>query len=235
MTSTVLVTGGASGVGRAVSERFLRADWDVLVHYHGSAGRAESLAGHDGVTLYRADLARGEERAGLADAVAEQHPRLDLLVNNAAVFRRTPLETATEEDWDDHMELNARAPFFMVQSLTDPLRAAEGAVVNLLDWATRSPYPAYLPYFASKGALETLTRGLARALGPTVRVNGVSPGPIDFPEGYPEQQRQAIIDDTILGRQGRREEVAEAVFFLGVKATFTTGTVVEVDGGRHLR
>lgn len=235
MDSTVLITGGASGVGRAVSERFLRAGWEVLVHYHGSAGRAESLAERDGVRLFRADLTRGEERRRLADDVAEQSPRLDLLVNNAAVFRRTPLETASEEDWEDHLGLNARAPFFLVQSLTDPLRAAEGAVVNLLDWATRSPYPAYLPYFASKGALETLTRGLARALGPTVRVNGVSPGPIDFPEGYPEEQRRAIIEDTVLERQGRREEVAEAVFFLGVKGTFTTGTVVEVDGGRHLR
>lgn len=234
MGSTALVTGGASGVGRAVTERFLRAEWDLIVHYHRSSEGADALSERDGVRPFQGDLTRGEDRRRLAEVAGEHFPLLDVLVNNAAVFRRTPLEEATEEDWEDHMNLNARAPFFLAQALTDSLRDGDGSVVNLLDWATRSPYPAYLPYFASKGALETLTRGLARALGPSVRVNGVSPGPIDFPEDYPEEQRRKIIEDTLLRRQGRREEVAEAVFFLAVKATFTTGTVVEVDGGRHL-
>jgi len=234
MASTVLVTGGASGVGRAITERFLEADWEVLVHYHASGPRARELSERASVRPFQADLTEREGGRTLARTVRESTDGLDLLVNNAAIFRRTPLNSISESDWEQHMALNARAPFFLAQGLSELLRDAGGAVVNLLDWATRSPYPAYLPYFASKGALETMTKGLARALGPEVRVNGVAPGPIDFPEDYPEQQRQKILEASVLKRQGRREEVAEAVYFLAVNATFTTGTVLEVDGGRHL-
>lgn len=234
MSSTVLVTGGASGVGRAISELFLQRDWEVCVHYHRSDDGARALAERDQVHRFQADLSEVDGCRELAKNVRRTTGELELVVNNAALFLRTPLEDATEEDWKRHMALNARTPFFLVRELVGPLRSTEGAVVNLLDWAVRSPYPAYLPYFASKGALETLTAGLARALGPEVRVNGVAPGPIDFPDDYPDEQRRSIIQDTLLKRQGRREEVAEAVYFLGVRATYTTGTVVEVDGGRHL-
>ena len=132
------------------------------------------------------------------------------------------------------MDVNARAPWQLSQRVSEQLADTEGSIVNLTDAAVDRPYSDRLPYFASKGALETLTRGLARALSPEVRVNAVAPGPIDFPEDYPDTKKDTVINRTLLRREGTHEEIARAVYFLAAEATYSTGTTLEIDGGRHL-
>lgn len=230
----VLVTGGARRIGRAISNHFLDRDWEVGVHYRSSQKPAEKLTEKGSVHRFQADLGAMEEVETLVCDVLDQMGGIDLLVNNAAIFRSRALGDLDPENWEDHMSLNARAPLFLVEGLSESLAERQGAVVNILDWAIQAPYPDHLSYFASKGALATLTRGLARALAPEVRVNGVAPGPIDLPEGADPEYEESLLRKTPLKRMGRRDEVARAVYFLGVEATFTTGSILEVDGGRHV-
>lgn len=233
MTSSVLVTGGTSDIGRAVTKRFLEDGWHVHLHYHRSEDVARELAGgEENVEAVQADLSSPEDCSGLADRLRRDE-ELSVLVNNAAVFRRTSGEEEPE-DWDLPMNVNARAPWKLSTRLSERLAGNEGSVVNLTDAASDRPYSDYLPYFASKGALETLTRGLARKLSPDVRVNAVAPGPIDFPDSYSEDERRAVINRTLLEREGTHEEIARTCHFLATEATYTTGSVLEVDGGRHL-
>ncbi len=158
---------------------------------------------------------------------------VDILVNNAAIFRRTPLETATLEDWDAHLEVNLRGPWLFVRAVAPGMRARGGGViVNLTDIAADRPFPAYLPYSVSKAGLAALTRGLARALAPEVRVNAVAPGAVLWPDEFPEEQKQAFLAKTPLGRAGDPSDVAAAVLFLIEGSDFITGAVLPVDGGR---
>ena len=234
MNKTGLVTGGARGIGAEISRHLLDEGWDLIVHYNNSGDEARRLADNSGAKICGADLSQAEEVEALTDKVESTFESLDLLVNNAARFSRAALQDIDDTDWEDHMAVNARAPLFLTRRLTPLLRKNSGTIVNIVDWATRSPYPGYLSYMASKGALETLTRGLARSLAPEVRVNGIAPGPIEFPEDFPEKQKKKIIGKTLLQRQGAKKEIARAVLFLAEEATFTTGSILEVDGGRHV-
>lgn len=233
MTSSVLVTGGTSDIGRAVTEKFLNEGWYVHLHYHRSEDVARNLAdGEANAEMVQADLSSPGDCTALAEELGKD-PNLTVLVNNAAVFRPTS-EGDDPADWELPMNVNARAPWKLSTLLSDQLAQNNGSVVNLTDAASGRPYSDYLPYFASKGALETLTRGLARTLSPDVRVNAVAPGPIDFPEDYSESQRQTVINRTLLEREGTHEEIARSCHFLATRATYTTGSILEVDGGRHL-
>lgn len=215
-----------------------RAGYDVLVHYHASTEAAEETAGAlraAGVraATARADLTRPEEIAHPFQAADEAFGGLDLLVNNAAIFPRVdPLE-ATADDWDRVFALNARAAFLCSQEAAR--RMERGAIVNILDTGASQAWPAYVPYVASKAALASVTRGLAAALAPRVRVNGVAPGPVLLPEGDDEESdRAAAARRTALGRVGTPEDVAAAVLYLA-GADYVTGEIVRVDGGQHLR
>ncbi|MGM0381252.1 MAG: SDR family NAD(P)-dependent oxidoreductase, partial [bacterium] len=203
-----LVTGGARGIGAAISKHLLDNGWQVLIHYHSSTEQAENFKTEPAVEVCQADLSRQYGLKKLAESIKDKYNSLDLLVNNAARFKKTPFSDTDYTDWNEQMAVNARAPFFLTQKLSPLLSKAEGSVVNIIDWATKSPYPAYLPYMASKGALETLTLGLARSLAPEVRVNGIAPGPIEFPEDFPGDQKENIIEKTPLKRQGTGKEIA---------------------------
>lgn len=232
-----LVTGGAVRVGRAIALGLARAGYDVLVHYHASGDAAEETAGAlraggAGAATARADLTKPEQIAHPFEAAAEAFGGLDLLVNNAAIFPRVdPLE-ATADDWDRVFALNARAAFLCSQEAAR--RMERGAIVNILDTGASQAWPAYVPYVASKAALASVTRGLAAAFAPRIRVNGVSPGPVLLPEGDDEADRNAAGRRTALGRVGTPEDVAEAVVYLA-GADYVTGEIVRVDGGQHLR
>ncbi len=233
LCSTVLITGGTSSIGQALLEDFQERGWTVYLHYHRSEERAQSIAkNEDDIHLLQADLSSFEDCSRLAEAVRED-PNLSVLVNNAAVFAPAG-QTPEAEDWDLPMNVNARAPWYLSTTLSEVLESNDGSIVNVTDAALDRPYSNYIPYFASKGALESITRGMARKLSPEVRVNGVAPGPIDFPESYSESDRKAVINRTLLKRQGTHEEIARACSFLALEARYTTGTILEVDGGRHL-
>ncbi len=232
---TALVTGAAVRVGRAIALELAGAGARVAVHYRSSAVAAERTAAEcgRGAKAFRADLRSLDEIDALVSDVKERFGTPSILVNNAAVFGRTPFETTTEEEWDRFMEVNARGPFFLTRAWA--ATATEGLVVNIADSAGVTILPGYLAYSASKAALVALTRGLAKVLAPSIRVNAVLPGPVLLAEG--EEDRKTVeetIRRTVLGRIGTPRDVARAVRYLAVEGDYITGALLPVDGGRLL-
>jgi pteridine reductase len=236
----VLVTGAARRLGRALSRALAERGAAVALHYHRSGREAEELARELAargrrVWPVQADLARPEEQERLARQVLEQCGRVTGLVNSASVFRPTPIEGLTRTEWDEHLAVNLTAPTWLSLRLGLAMRAAGGgAIVQVGDWSTTRPYPRYLAYTVSKGALEAATRALARELAPEVRVNMVALGPILLPDGSDPDYEQRVVRAVPQGRVGHPAEFVRAVLFLLGEATFTTGSVLTVDGGRGL-
>ena len=245
MTAThpvALVTGSARRLGAAIARGLHAAGYDLALHCHDSridrdALAAELEAARAGSTLaLQADLADFDRLPELVAATVGRFGRLDALVNNASAFFPTPLGEATPAHWDALFGANARAPFFLSQAAAPHLRAARGAIVNLADIHGERPLRDHAVYGMSKAALLYLTRALALELAPDVRVNAISPGAILWPDaGKPEAAKSAVLSRTPLGRTGRPEEIAEAVRWLLGDATYTTGQVLRLDGGRMLQ
>lgn len=235
-----LVTGGATRLGREIALSLARAGADVAFSYLTSAEKASETANDiRGIgrraAAFRCDLRHGAEIDGLvADATAALGP-IDLLVLSAAVFRRTPIEAATEEDWDFHMDANAKSVYLCGRKVgVEMRRRGSGAIIVIADVAGLQPWGNYVPYSASKAAAVSLTQGLAIALAPQVRVNAIAPGPILPPSGQPDEDAlRRAASFTLLGRHGRPEDITEAVLYLAT-ADYVTGAVLPVDGGRHL-
>ncbi len=236
----ILITGAARRVGAAIARRLHGAGAQVAVHYRSAAGEAEALVAElnalraDSAAAFAADLARTALLPGLVAAVAARFGRLDALMNSASSYFPTPLGSIDEAAWDDLVGSNFKAPLFLTQAAAPHLRASGGAVVNITDVHAERPLVGYPLYCAAKGALLTLTRALAAELAPVVRVNAVAPGPILWPEGsdFDSAARQAIVADTLLGREGSPADIARAVHFLLVDSPYITGQVINVDGGR---
>lgn len=238
-----LVTGGARRVGAAIVRRLHEEGLAVMIHCLGSAGPAGALAHelearrHGSTAVLQADLGQ----PGGAEALAEQARtvagqrggHLRLLVNNASRFYPTPVGDVSGEGWKDLMGSNVRGAFFLSQALAPALEG--GAIVNILDIYARRPLPGYPVYSMAKAALEMMTRSLALELAPEVRVNGVAPGAILWPEGEQATEGQEeLLQRVALGRLGEPEDIAGAVAFLGLHAPYVTGQVLTVDGGRSL-
>jgi pteridine reductase len=171
----------------------------------------------------------------MAKQVLDRTGRLDVLVNNASNFYPTPLGTVTEEHWYDLMGSNLKAPLFLSQAVLPALRAARGVIINIVDVHSQRPLRDHVVYGAAKAGLAMLTRSLAKDLGPDVRVNGVSPGAIMWPEeGMSDPLRNAIIRQTALKRSGEPQDIAAAVLFLVRDAPYVTGQILAVDGGRSV-
>jgi pteridine reductase len=239
----VLVTGGAKRVGAAICRRMHAAGASLLVHYRTSAIEANALqvelnARRSGsAALGQADLLKLSAVAKLVEAGLEQFGRLDAVINNASSFYATPVGEISERAWDDIVGTNLKAPLFLAQTAAPELRKAHGCIVNIIDIHAELPMRNHSVYTAAKGGLLALTRALARDLGPEVRVNGVAPGTILWPEDESwsdEVARQRIISRTALKRIGEPDDVARAVEFLVVSAPYVTGQVLAVDGGRSV-
>jgi pteridine reductase len=234
-----LVTGGAHRVGRAIVRALARAGADVAIHYHASADAASSTAaevealGRRAVTL-GADLEDAAAAPALAARAVDALGRLDLLVNNAALFESGSFLDITADDWDRVMAVNVRAPFLLLQATAPHLAASKGVAVNIADVSGLRPWPAFPHHSVSKAALIHLTKLAARALAPDVRVGCVVPGTVLPPETYTEDQLRESTARTVLGRTGSPDDVVEALLFL-VRSEFATGSVVVVDGGRMLK
>jgi pteridine reductase len=231
---TALVTGSALRVGREIALELARAGAEILVHYRSSEGPAQETAEEiralgSEASLVRGDLGDPEDVA----RVAREARGADLLVNSASVFPRTPLSEVTVEAWDEIFAVNLRGPFFLAKEIGLAMKErGEGVVVNIADWAGYRPYRGYLPYCVSKAGVITMTHGLAKMLAPEVRVNAVAPGPVMLPEDMTEEEREVVLRQTPLRREGSPRDVARAVRFLAEGADFTTGAVLTVDGGR---
>jgi pteridine reductase len=243
-----LVTGAARRIGAGIARHLHAGGHDLVLHYRHSRADMQALvaelnAARAGSAIaLQADLAAFDRLPELvADAVGH-FGRLDALVNNASEFFPTPFGTATPAQWDALFAANARAPLFLSQAAAPHLRAAGGAIVNLVDIHAERPLRDHVLYGMSKAALVHMTRALARELAPQVRVNAVAPGAILWPEsgvdtgggGRSDAAKHAMLAHTPLGRIGTPQEVAEAVRWLLCDATYTTGHVLRVDGGRLL-
>jgi pteridine reductase len=237
---TALVTGGALRVGRAIASSLGRRGANVGITYLTSEPEAGETVAELCRIGVRAHAIRCDQRdpASVAAAVREIEVALgpvDVLVNSAAIFRHTPFPEATVEDWDEHLEVNLRGPWLFCQAVGPAMRLrGTGAIVNMIDIAAERPYPGYLPYCISKAGLAAMTRGLAVALAPEVRVNGIAPGEVLWPDGFPEDQKAALLEKIPLRRIGSPEEVAAAVLYLTESSDFATGVILPLDGGRSV-
>ena len=239
----VLITGGARRVGAAITRRLHAAGANVVVHYRSSAAEARTLKREltdtrpNSVVLVQADLLRPANLSSLIKESVNAFGHLDALVNNASSFYPTAIGEITEQNWDDLIGTNLKAPLLLSQAAARELRKNHGAIVNIVDIHAEIPMKGYIVYTIAKGGLLALTRSLARELGPEVRVNGVAPGTIVWPEDdawKDDLARQRIMNQTALKRIGEPDDVAKAVEFLLADAPFVTGQVLAVDGGRSV-
>jgi NAD(P)-dependent dehydrogenase (short-subunit alcohol dehydrogenase family) len=236
-----LVTGaGGARLGRAVALALASRGASVAVHFRSNAAGAAAVAAEveaagAHAATFCADLRSGDEIRGLVAAVAARLGGLDILVNNAATFDRTPFEDTTDADWDLALAVNLRAPALLARAAAPHLRARGlGKIVNLADVAAFRPWPDYLPYSVAKAGLVALTAGLARALAPGVLVNAVALGPVLMPPDAPPEAVARATRRVPLGRVGAPADVAAAVLFLLEGSDFVTGAVIPVDGGRSV-
>jgi pteridine reductase len=237
--AAAIVTGAGKRVGRAIAVGLAKCGVRVAVHYNGSeAGAAETVrmieSTGSAARAFRADLTDPASIGPMVDAVLSHFGRLDLLVNSAASMTRTPFGSVTAAEWDAIFALNLRAPFLVAQAAAGALTAAGGAIVNIADHMGEEPMAGFLPHGVSKAAVVALTRHLAIALAPNVRVNAVIPGGVLMPDGVKDSYVAAFTAGTPLKRLGTPEDVAGAVIYLA-GAAYVTGEALHVDGGRHVR
>ncbi len=233
---TALVTGGARRVGRAIVQELVRCGFSVAFTYRQSQRSAQELAAtlEGKATPLYCQLEDPESRRELVKAVAGLFPSLSALVNNAAVFPRTPLSELTLESFRQTMAVNLEAPLFLCRDLAGMLQKARGVIVNVADIYAFVPLRDFTAYAVSKAGLVALTRQLAVELAPEVRVNAVAPGIAVFPEDYDDATRKRLVERTLLKQPGSPEEIARTVRFLILEAPTVTGQVLAVDGGRSL-
>ena len=236
----ILITGAARRVGAAMAVALHAAGARVILHARQSVADAETLAQSlnavrpESAAVVSADLLDTAAIGPLVARAVAQFGRLDGLVCNASSFFPTPIGSIDESAWHDLVGSNFKAPLFLAQAAAPYLRVSHGAIVNITDIHAERPLAGYPLYAAAKGALLTLTRALAVELAPEVRVNAVAPGPILWPEDgqFPDDERTAIVQHTLLKRAGTPEDIARTVRFLMLDAPYITGQVINVDGGR---
>jgi pteridine reductase len=236
-----LVTGGARRIGAAIVRRLHADGYDIALHCRHSIEEAQLLAAElaqvraNSVLLLQANLDALDRAPALVAATVERFGRLDALVNNASAFFPTPLGSTLVAHWDALFAANVRAPFFLAQAAAPHLRATHGGIVNLVDIHGERPLRDHAVYGMSKAALIHMTAALALELAPDVRVNAVAPGAILWPEhGKNPDGQQRLVAATPLARIGTPAEIAEAVRWLLRDATYCTGQVIRVDGGRSI-
>lgn len=232
-----VVTGGAIRLGRAIALALAREGCHVGISYHRSAAAARATVrelralGVD-AQAFRADVSRPAAARRLIRDTLRHFGRLDLLVNNAALFFRTPLERITPVHWDRLLAVNLKGPFLVSQAAARAMRrAGAGRIINIADVGGIRAWPSYIPYCVSKAGLLMLTKGLAVALAPGVSVNCVAPGAVLLPEGAPPALRRKLRREVPMGREGDPEDVAAAVVFFATCPPYITGQILSVDGG----
>ncbi|MCH8334553.1 MAG: pteridine reductase [Proteobacteria bacterium] len=236
-----LITGASRRIGAAIAELLHHHGANVAIHYRGSEAHAAKLSARlnqhrtGSARIFKSDLAADGEPASLIDAVLDWSGQLDILINNASSFYATPLGTITEDQWTELVGSNLKAPLFLSQAAIPHLKASRGVIVNITDIHANRPLRDHTVYCVAKAGLAMLTRSLARDLAPEIRVNGVAPGAIAWPEN---DMTDAIKEHTLgqipLGRSGNPADIAGCVLFLVRDATYSTGQIITIDGGRSL-
>jgi pteridine reductase len=245
--SVVLVTGAARRIGACIATTFHRNGFKVIVHYNQSIEDAQSLCDELNTTRADSAIALG---ADLTDPIAVDRlavqsldcfNRLDVLVNNASSYYPTLFGESTQQQWDELIDSNLRAAYFLSQSLSEEIRKRRGAIVNLVDTHADRPLSRHPIYSIAKAGMKAMTKSLAVELAPEVRVNGVSPGAILWPSHLENDEdpkvlqiRKKVLESIPLGTLGKPENIADTVYFLARKALYVNGQVIKVDGGRSL-
>ncbi|MGI9222491.1 MAG: pteridine reductase [Woeseiaceae bacterium] len=236
-----LVTGAAKRIGATICRRLHADGADIVIHYRGSAKEATALADElnavrsDSAIAVQADLASGAALSDLIAATKTWRGTLDILINNASSFYPTPIGEISEADWDDLVGVNLKAPLFLAQSAVPMLRESRGAIINIVDIHAQRPLKDHAVYGSAKAGLAMLTRALAKDLAPDVRVNGIAPGAIMWPEaGLSDTAKENILSEVPLGRIGDADDIAGCVLYLVRDATYVTGQIIAVDGGRSI-
>ncbi len=236
---TALITGGAARIGAAIARELHAHDIDIVIHYRNSVDPATALAGElnairpNSADTVQGDLLDHETIPRIIDEVAVFNNDLSILVNNASSFYATPLGTVTGQEWDDLVGTNMKAPFFLAQAAAPWLRKSRGCIVNLVDVHGIRPKKDFPVYSMAKAANAMMIMSLARELGPEVRVNGVAPGAILWPEHeISDIDKARILSRVPLARHGEIEDIARTVRFLVTEADYITGQLISVDGGR---
>jgi pteridine reductase len=236
-----LITGAGKRIGACVARTLHAAGANIAIHYRGSKGPALQVANElndlrDGSAItIGADLLDIAGLPAVVDEVIGQTGRLDILVNNASSFYPTPVGDITEDQWDDLIGTNLKAPLFLSQACVPHLRTAGGTIINIVDIHSTRPLRHHTIYGPAKAGLGMLTRTLARDLAPDIRVNGVSPGAILWPEdGMTDGVKDSIIKQVPLARPGEPEDIAGCILYLVRDAVYVTGQIIAVDGGRSI-
>ncbi len=234
-----LVTGAAKRVGREIALTLARRGAHILLHYHSSEAEAQKTADEIralGVScdLVKADLSKSKEIFEMMNQIRSKRKFIDILINSASIFYKTPIKNVKESDFDAFINANLKGPFLLsVEIGKKMLEAQGGKIVNIADWSGFRPYKDYAPYCASKGGLITFTKSLARDFAPKVMANAIAPGPVLLPADFTEEEKANIEKLTVLGRIGTPQDIANAAVFL-LENDFINGTVLVVDGGRSL-
>jgi NAD(P)-dependent dehydrogenase (short-subunit alcohol dehydrogenase family) len=235
---TALITGGAHRVGKAITLALARGGTNVVINYHASSQAAAATAteardlGVKALSV-RADVSDHEQVERMVAAVKEHFGRIDILVNSASRFEKTPFPTTDLAAWRRVTDILIHGPFYCANAIAPlMLEQGEGAIVNILDLSAWEPWPDFAAHSVGKAGLLALTRQLALELAPDVRVNAVAPGPVLPPPDYSAAQTARLAQKTLLGSWGKPEDVAQAVMYL-VEAEYITGEVIVVDGGQR--
>lgn len=248
MPKVVFITGAAKRIGAEIARLFHSRGFNVIIHANTSVDAADTLVASlnqqraGSAAMLQADLTDSAATEKLGASVLPVFNRLDVLVNNASSFYPTPLGNINAQQWNDLVDSNLRAGFFLCQQLAPEISNNQGAIINLVDTHADRPLAGFPAYSIAKAGVKAMTRSLAIELAPRVRVNGVSPGAILWPPALEDdndpqviEKRQQMLKQVPLNRLGETREIAEAVYYLAVEASYITGHVIKVDGGRSLR
>lgn len=239
--AVALITGASRRIGRQIAIELHRAGYNIAVHYHHSKDEAAELAQilnsqrTNSCTSFQADILDTQTLKLLVDKVANHWGQLDLLVNNASTFFPTPHITPNDDDWNNLMGTNLKAPYYLSLAAIPHLKKTAGNIINIVDIYGLQPLKNHSVYCMAKSALVMMTKSLAKDLAPEIRVNGVAPGAILWPENASTldlEKQQTVINRTALKRQGSANDIAKTVRFLAMNADYVTGQIIKVDGGR---
>ncbi len=236
---TALVTGGAIRLGRAICLELAKGGTNIFCQYFSSDEAAQSLKNEiesmgSKIEILKIDLTEEGAISKTTQKAFDQFGKIDFLINNSALFYPTPVGKVTEKDWNSFHELNIKAAFFLSQEVGMLMKKqGQGRIVSIGDISFESPWANFIPYSLTKAGINTMTKGLAKALAPEVLVNCVNPGPVLLPEDFTAEQTTKALERTLLKKVGNAEDIAKTVRFL-IESDYITGASIPVDGGRHI-
>ena len=239
--SIILITGSAGRIGKTTAMLLARNGAQIVLHYHSQKAKARETAGEIAAIgkqplIVNGDLSLAETWMNIKEKILLEFGKINVLVNNSAIFYRTPFLNSTETQWDHFMSVNLKSVYLGSKILGEVMyQQKRGKIINLADVAGETIWENYIPYSVSKAGVIALTKGLAKALAPHVTVNAVSPGAVLLPDDYSEKQESYLIETTPLKRIGSPEDIAQTILFLIEGSDFITGNIVKVDGGRSLK